>query len=118
MKVGILKETSLNERRVAAVPETISKMAKAGTEVFVESGAGKKSFIEDNEVEAAGARVAINARALLSEAEIVLKVNRPSMEEVNGMKEGTIFVGFLNPFSSADILKKMTERKITSFAME
>lgn len=43
MKVGILKETSLNERRVAAVPETISKMAKAGTEVFVESGAGKKS---------------------------------------------------------------------------
>lgn len=118
MKVGILKETSLNERRVAAVPETISKMAKAGTEVFVESGAGKKSFIEDNEFEAAGARVAINASALLSEAEIVLKVNRPSMEEVNGMKEGTIFVGFLNPFSSADILKKMTERKITSFAME
>lgn len=118
MKVGILKETSLNERRVAAVPETISKMAKAGTEVFVESGAGKKSFIEDNEFEAAGARVAINASALLSEAEIVLKVNRPSIEEVNGMKEGTIFVGFLNPFSSADILGKMAERKITSFAME
>ncbi|MDZ4384254.1 MAG: Re/Si-specific NAD(P)(+) transhydrogenase subunit alpha [Nitrospirota bacterium] len=118
MKVGILKETSLNERRVAAVPETISKMTKAGTEVFVESGAGKKSFIEDKEFESTGARIAVNASALLSEAEIVLKVNRPSMEEVNGMKEGTIFIGFLNPFSSADILRKMAERKITSFAME
>ena len=118
MKVGILKETSLNERRVAAVPETISKMAKAGTEVFVESGAGKRSFIEDKEFESAGARIVLNAGALLSEAEIVLKVNKPSMEEVNGMKEGTIFIGFLNPFSSADILRKMAERKITSFAME
>ena len=118
MKVGILKETSLNERRVAAVPETISKMAKAGTEVFVESGAGKRSFIEDKEFESAGARIVLNAGALLSEAEIVLKVNRPSIEEVNGMKEGTIFVGFLNPFSSADILKKLAERKIISFAME
>ena len=47
MKVGILKETSLHERRVAAVPETVAKMVKAGTEVIIESGAGKKSFIED-----------------------------------------------------------------------
>lgn len=118
MKVGILKETSLNERRVAAVPETISKMTKAGTEVLVEAGAGTKSYIEDREFEAAGAKIASNSTTLLSEAEIVLKVNRPSIEEINSMKEGTIFVGFLNPFSSGDILKKMAEKKITSFAME
>ena len=118
MKVGILKETSLNERRVAAVPDTIAKMVKAGTEVIIESGAGKNSFIEDKEFETTGAKIKGDAKSLLSEADIVLKVNKPSMEEVNGMKEGTIFIGFLNPFSSADILRKMAERKITSFAME
>ena len=118
MKVGILKETSLNERRVAAVPETIAKMVKAGTEVIVESGAGKNSFIEDREFESAGAKTKADAKTLLSEADIVLKVNKPTIEEVNGMKEAAIFVGFLNPFSSADILKKLAERKITSFAME
>ncbi len=118
MKVGILKETSLNERRVAAVPETISKMTKTGTEVLVESGAGENSFIDDKEFESTGARITLDAKTLLSEAEIILKVNRPSIEEINGMKEGTVFIGFLTPFSSADIIKKLAERKITSFAME
>lgn len=118
MKVGILKETNLNEHRVAAVPDTIAKMVKAGTEVLVESGAGKKSFIEDKEFETTGAKIKADARSLLSEADIVLKVNKPSIEEVDSMKEGAIFVGFLNPFSSADIIKKLAERKITSFAME
>lgn len=118
MKVGILKETNLNERRVAAVPDTISKMSKAGTEVIVESGAGKNSFIEDKDFEAIGAKIKPDAKTLLSEADIVLKVNRPSIEEINNMKEGTVFVGFLNPFSSADIIKRLTEKKITSFAME
>ena len=118
MKVGILKETNLNERRVAAVPDTISKMIKAGTEVIVESGAGKNSFIQDKEFETIGAKIKGDAKSLLSEADIVLKVNKPSVEEVNSMKEGTIFVGFLNPFSSADIIKRLAEKKITSFAME
>lgn len=118
MKVGILKETSLHERRVAAVPETVAKMVKAGTEVIVESGAGKNSFIEDKEFEAAGAKIMGDAKALLQEANIVLKVNRPSMDEINGMKEGTVWIGFLNPFSSADIIRQLAGRKVTAFAME
>src|SRR3990172_554454 len=118
MKVGILKETSLHERRVVAVPETVAKMVKAGTEVIVESGAGKNSFIEDKEFEAAGARIMGDAKALLQEADIVLKVNRPSMDEINGMKEGTVWIGFLNPFSSADIIRQLAGRKVTAFAME
>lgn len=118
MKVGVLKETAPFERRVAAVPETIAKMVKAGTEVIVESGAGKNSFLEDKDFEAAGARIAPNAGALLNESDIVLKVNKPTDAEIALMREGAVFMGFLNAFSSADTVKKLAERKVTSLAME
>lgn len=118
MKVGILKETAQNERRVAAVPETVSKLVKSGAEVIVESGAGKNSFIDDREYEAAGAKILPDAKALLTEADIVLKVNKPAPEEIASMKSGAVFVGFLQAFTSPDTVKLLADRKVTSFAME
>lgn len=118
MKVGILKETAQNERRVAAVPETVSKLVKSGAEVIVESGAGRNSFIDDKEYEAAGAKILPDAKTLLTESDIVLKVNKPTAEEISSMKSGAVFVGFLQAFTSADTVKLLADRKVTSFAME
>ncbi len=118
MLVGIPKETSPNERRVAAVPETVVKMVKSGMQVVVEAGAGSGAFIDDREFEGAGAAIAASAQAVLSAAEIVLKVNKPMVEEIDKMKEGAILIGFLQPLASRDIVKRLADRKITAFAME
>src|ERR1700758_3899735 len=118
MRVGIPKETLSGERRVAAVPETVSRMTKAGTQVVVETGAGRDAFIDDREFEAAGATIAPSAQALLSEADVLLKVNKPTIDEIQQMKSGAVLVAFLQPFASPDVIKKLAEQKITAFSME
>lgn len=118
MRVGVPKETLQGERRISAVPETVSKMTKAGMQVIVEAGAGNAAFISDRELEAAGATIAPSAQALLSEADVLLKVNKPTTDEIGQMKEGAILISFLQPFASPEIIKKLAERKITALSME
>jgi NAD(P) transhydrogenase subunit alpha len=118
VRVGIIKETLEGERRVAAVPETVSKMTKAGTEVLVESGAGVSSFISDREFQEAGAVIPPSRDELLSGVDVLLKVNKPTLDEIGKLKEGAIVMSFLQPFSSPEEIKKMAERKISALSME
>jgi NAD(P) transhydrogenase subunit alpha len=118
VRVGIIKETLEGERRVAAVPETVSKMTKAGTEVLVESGAGVSSFISDREFQEAGAVISPSGDELLSGVDVLLKVNKPTLDEIGKLKEGAIVMSFLQPFSSPEEIKKMAERKISALSME
>jgi len=118
MQIGIPKEILTNERRVAAVPETVSKMVKSGMLVAVEAGAGSGAFIVDREFETAGATIAKSAQAVLSTADIVLKVNRPTVGEIDSLKEGAILIGLLQPLANRDVVKRLANRKITAFSME
>ncbi len=118
MRVGIIKETLEGERRIAAVPETVSKMTKAGTEVVVESGAGVSSFISDGEFQAAGAVISPSRDEVLSGADVLIKVNKPTVDEIGKLKEGAIVMSFLQPFSSPEEIKKLAERKVSSLSME
>jgi NAD(P) transhydrogenase subunit alpha len=118
MKIGIPKEILTGERRVAAVPDTVSKMVKAGLEVLVESGAGVGSFIEDREFEAAGARIAPDARTVLGQADLILKVNRPTAHEADAMREGSLLIGFLQPFAGPEVIRKLAARKVSALSME
>ncbi|MBI5888558.1 MAG: Re/Si-specific NAD(P)(+) transhydrogenase subunit alpha [Deltaproteobacteria bacterium] len=118
MKIAVLKETAPYERRVAAVPETIAKLVKSGAEVIVESGAGKESFIEDQDFEAVGARIEPGTKAALAGADIVIKVNKPTDAEIDSMKSGAVFMGFMSAFTSPDTVKRLAEKNITSLAME
>lgn len=118
MLVGIIKETLEGERRIAAVPETIGRMTKAGTEVLVQSGAGSEAFISDKELEEAGAKIAPDAASVLSQSDLLLKVNKPTVDEIGQMKEGAVLISFLQPFASPEIIKKLAERKVTALSME
>lgn len=118
MLVGIVKETLEGERRIAAVPETISKMVKSGMEVLVETGAGNESFISDSEFEAAGAKIAPDAASVLSRSDLILKVNKPAIEEINNIKEGAVLISFLQPFGSPEVIKALAARKVTALSME
>ncbi|HUJ12138.1 MAG TPA: Re/Si-specific NAD(P)(+) transhydrogenase subunit alpha [Verrucomicrobiae bacterium] len=118
MKIGILKETVAGERRVALVPDAIAPLIKLKLEVLIQSGAGAEALFGDNDYEKAGARVLPDAASLGHESDILVKVQKPAPDEVGLMREGTVLIGFLQPATSAELVKRLNERKITAFAME
>ena len=118
MKVGIPKETAANERRVALTPDMATRLVGAGLEVSVQSGAGEEAFFTDELYTGAGATVAPDAAALLGGADVVLKVQSPSVEEVDMMSQGSAIIAFLQPLNNRELVKKLAERGITSFSMD
>jgi len=100
------------------VPEVISKLAKLGLEFLVERGAGSNAFLADSDYEKAGARLLPDARALCAEADIVVKVQRPTLEEAELLKEGSVVVSLLQVHTSLEIVSKLAARRITAFSMD
>ena len=118
MKVGVVKETLPGERRVAVVPDTVVKLVAAKLEVSVQSGAGSEAFYADEAYQKAGATLVPDARTVLSQADAVLKVQPPSLDEVAALKSGAILIGFLQPSAHADIVKALATQKVTAFSLE
>jgi NAD(P) transhydrogenase subunit alpha len=115
MQIGVPLETAAGETRVALTPETAKKLVAQGHTLRVQSGAGLAASVTDAAYEAAGAQITDAAGAL--GAELVLKVQRPSADELALMKPGSALVGMLNPFDRAG-LDAMAAAGITSFALE
>ena len=118
MKVGVVKETLPGERRVALVPDTVAKLIAAKLEVAVQTGAGSEAFYSDDGYQKAGATLVPDARAVLSQADAVLKVQPPSLDEVAALKSGAILICFLQPSAHADVVKALATQKVTAFSLE
>jgi NAD(P) transhydrogenase subunit alpha len=116
MRVAVPRETAPGERRVALVPETISKLGAAGFELRVERGAGMAAGFPDDEYAVAGAEL-VDAPAL-ADAEGVVRVAPPSAAEVSALRPGTVLVGFLNPLADVEGVARLREREVVAFAME
>lgn len=116
--VGVLKETNTEERRVAAVPDTVTKMVKANMTVVVETGAGLASFIEDQAYQSAGASIVANAADVLNRAQVVFKVRVPSVDVIALMKEKSVLIAPLFPLRNLDLVQKLNEKMITAFSMD
>jgi len=106
-------ETTPDERRVALVPETVGKLAGAGFEVVVESGAGVPASFPDDAYTAAGATLGDPWGA-----DVVVKVRKPSADEVAKVRDGQILIGFLDPLADPDRVAALASRGVTAFAME
>lgn len=116
MLFGIPRETRPGERRVAATPETVKKIAASGTHsLVVETGAGIGSDIPDSLFVAAGATIGDAAQAL--GADIVLKVRAPTSSELARMKSGAVLIGLLDPFDAAAV-ESYAKAGIVAFALE
>jgi NAD(P) transhydrogenase subunit alpha len=115
MKIAIAAEVDQAEPRVAATPETVKKFIALGAEVAVEPGAGIKSGIPDADYAAAGANVAAGAA---QGADVVLKVKRPSADELQAYQRGALVVAIMDPFGNDAALKAMADAGVTAFAME
>ena len=118
LTIGIPKETSLQEKRVALVPEAVALLVAHGHEVLVESEAGMLSHFTDIEDSESGARI-IYDRKKVFEAALVLKVEPPSVEEVGLMSRGATLVSALQlSVQSEDLLEELGKKKITAIAWD
>jgi len=124
MKVAIVKERRAFERRVAASPDTVKRMVGMGLDVVVESGAGEGVCFTDGGFAAAGASVAPDAAAVLRDADIVLKVQRPLIgdeaesDELKYLKRGAVLIGLLQPLRYPAEIQAYAAAGIIAFAIE
>jgi NAD(P) transhydrogenase subunit alpha len=113
MKLGVTRETAPGERRVALVPETTAKLAAAGFEIVVEPGAGEAASFLDSAYTDAGATLGSPW-----EADLVVKVRKPSEDEVSRLREGQVLIGFLDPLADPEGVERLASRGVIAFAME
>jgi NAD(P) transhydrogenase subunit alpha len=118
MKIGVPTETVPGERRVALVPETIEKLAKAGSTVLVQSGAGIAASFTDDAYRAAGAVLAADAAEVYAKADFIAKVARPSEAELELLRPGQTLLAFLAPLGDPQSVEKYAAKKITALSMD
>src|SRR6266478_4411130 len=115
MVVSVPKETVLGEQRVALVPELVPRLTKVGLDVVVQSRAGERAGFFDAAYEGKGARL---EEEVFGKADILLKVQPPTIDEIGRMNEDSLLISFLQPYSNAPAIKALAARKITAFSME
>lgn len=118
MKIGIPKEISPGETRVSIFPSLIAAYKKDTHEVLMESGAGAGASLSDEVFSGAGAQIVADASSLYSAADIVFKVQPPTIQEAEMLRAGSSLIGFLSAFVNQDLVKLLAQRRITSYAME
>ncbi len=116
IKIGVPKESAEGERRVAMEPSVVTRLGKLGAEVLVESGAGMRAYIPDELFK--GATIVDSAKELIQQADIIFRVQAPTLDEVDAMPEGNTLLATIQPHNHLDLVKKLQDKKITSFAME
>lgn len=116
MKLFVPRESDPDETRIAASPDTVKKMIDLGFSVFVEKGAGELSRIPDEKFEAAGAR--LGGAKDGHNADVVLKVRRPTRDEVSGYRKDALVIASIDPYGHEDELKAIAEAGVCAFAME
>jgi NAD(P) transhydrogenase subunit alpha len=115
MKIAIAKEQDATEPRVAATPDTVKKYKSLGIDVAIEPGAGIKSGLLDSDFEAMGATVSADA---VKDADIVIKVKRPTAAEAASYKKGALAIAIMDPYNNDAALKSLADAGISAFAME
>ena len=109
MKIAVAKEVDPTEPRVAATPDTVKKMKALGADVVVQAGAGVKSGMLDADYEAAGATIAPSAADAVRDADVVLKVRRPSETELASYKQGALVIAIMDPYGNEAALAAMAK---------
>lgn len=118
MRIGVTREVIPGERRVALVPETVARLGKQGFEVLIEPGSGDASFCPDQAYTEAGARLVADRAALCRDADVLVKVQTPTPEEIAHYRRGLVVIAYLQPHRSDEAIRRLRDQGVTSFAME
>jgi NAD(P) transhydrogenase subunit alpha len=117
MKVGVARETAPGERRVALVPDALAKLTAAGLDVLVEKGAGLGAMIPDGAFEAAGAKV-VSTGDLYDQADVILRVQKPSGDETNKLRKGQAVIGTLQPLLDPQLMARLASAGVTAISLD
>ncbi len=116
IQICVPKEIRYDEQRVALVPDIVNRLAKTGLSINIEASAGELVGYTDTDYE--NANIVTDSQKLLGSADITLMVNPPSEEQISQLREGSILIGYLDPFSNLERFNQLKARKISSFAVE
>jgi NAD(P) transhydrogenase subunit alpha len=117
MRVGVPKETTAGEQRVALVPEVVGKLVAKGLQVLVQRGAGAGALLPDDAFAQAGAQLSDDVGEVWR-SDVVVKIAPPTPREIDQLGEGSLLVGFLAPLTHPDCTRALAARKATALAME
>jgi NAD(P) transhydrogenase subunit alpha len=117
MKIGVPKETAVNERRVALTPDVAGRLVKSGLSVLIERGAGEAASFGDEAYGAAGATIVATAADLFGQSDVVLKVQPPSSDEVRLCREGAALIALFQPSAEREAVSQLAARKVTAFSL-
>jgi NAD(P) transhydrogenase subunit alpha len=118
MKIAVPRETAEGETRVALTPQIAGQLVGDGVEVLVQAGAGEASSNTDEAYREAGATIVPDAPALYGEADVVLRVGRPSDEEVEMLRKGAILIGTLGTLARPELAQRLAEQGVTAISMD
>ena len=118
MHIAVPKEVHPGETRVALIPEHIAKLVELGAHIAVETGIGQKLNFSDEDYAKAGATLEADRSRLFQTADMVLRIRKPAMEEIDLMKEESIYVSLLDPFNERELIEAFMNNRVTSISME
>jgi NAD(P) transhydrogenase subunit alpha len=116
--IAIPNEISGRDKRTAITPENTGKLIRSGAEVLVEAGLGGACGFADEQYREAGAGVTDARETLLADADIVLRVHKPNVDEIAQLKRGAIQISYLDPFNERALVETLKDRRITAISME
>lgn len=118
MKIAVPKETKPYEKRVALTPDVVKSLIKSGFECIVETGAGLNSYFSDASYTEAGATLVADKNKLYSDADVLVKVNAPSSEEIALMKKEAVLLSFMQAGSNPDLVASCVKQGISAFSVD
>jgi NAD(P) transhydrogenase subunit alpha len=118
MNIAVPKEVHPGETRVALIPEHVAKLVEMGARITVETGIGHKLNFSDEDYAKAGASLEADRSNLLQTADMVLRIRKPAMEEIDLLKEESIYASLLDPFNERELIEALMNKRVAAISME
>jgi NAD(P) transhydrogenase subunit alpha len=118
MRLAVPKESTPGETRVAIMPETIKRMVAKKVDVSVETHAGERSFVRDEDYRAAGATVETSPDEMYAKSDLVIQIHAPTMAQIGKLKEGSILISLLYPLTNMELVRALAARRVTAISAD
>jgi NAD(P) transhydrogenase subunit alpha len=116
--IGVPREVVLGERRVALVPDIVKRLVAQGQRVVVETNAGEAAHLLDDAFTAAGATIVPDHASVFQQADLIVKVQKPTPDEIGLLRRGQTLIAFLQPMVNTDLVQVLRDQGVTTFSMD
>lgn len=116
--IGVPKENDLTETRATLTPDSVARLIKKGASIIIEKDMGLQAGFTDSAYETAGATIITDRKALLSQADMVVKIRKPALEDIARLKTDCVHISFLDPFNEPQLIEALEEKSIRAISLE